>query len=101
MSRKIKFIVPLVLVIIWLLWAGMAFIDYKLSVNGRTPIFACNTLLSAENLIEYRGIGYSVLIDIGIRGDRRNVVFLWGWNSFVPDSPPPLSQSPPPIEPTT
>ena len=90
MSRKIKFIVFLALVIIWLLWAGMAFIDYTLSVTGRVPLFARNIVLPATNLLEYRGIGYTVLIDIGIRGDKRNVVFIWGWDSPLPQSPPPI-----------
>ena len=85
MSKKIK-IIFLSLLIIFVVWAGMAFIDYVRLANERSVIFARNTQTVPSAVAEFHGIGYTILIDSGFWGHQKRCNFYLGNQSHLAEA---------------
>jgi len=61
----------------------MGFTDYMLLLNGHSPLFARNTDPLAIAVVEFHGVGYTILIDSGFWGHQKRCDFYLGNQSHL------------------
>jgi len=79
-------IILLSLLVIFVIWVGMAFTDYIRLANGRSVIFARNTQKIPSAVAEFHGIGYTILTDSGFWGHQKRCDFYLGNQSHIAEA---------------